>query len=156
MGKRKLYSERSDLEKIQSQWRKTSGFIERGEWSSAVVRAATAAEIAANHYIREELRRKRGLEECFVDHLLKWSNGIEGKFRNLIVPLSKGNGNTKHINALKKKVEEINGVRNSVVHQGQFKKESTARHVATEARELILGLVKEHKVNFTLPKVKNT
>ena len=156
MGKKKPYSERSDLEKLKAQWKKTSGFLERKEWSSAVVRAATAAEIAANHYIREELRKKRGLEEGFVDHLLKWSNGIDGKFRNLIVPLSKENGNSKHINALKKKVEEINGVRNSIVHQGQFKKESTAKHIATEAREVILGLVKEHKSNFSLPKVNNT
>ncbi|MET0050434.1 MAG: hypothetical protein ABW095_05060 [Candidatus Thiodiazotropha sp.] len=156
MGKKKPYSERSDLDKLRAQWKKTSGFLEREEWSSAVVRAATAAEIAANHYIREELRKKRGLEESFVDHLLKWSNGIDGKLRNLIVPLSKENGNTKHINALKKKVEEINKVRNSIVHQGQFKKESTARHIATKAREVILGFVKEHKANFTLPKVKNT
>jgi hypothetical protein len=49
MGKKKPYSERTDLEKIKSQWKKTTGFLERGEWSSAIVRAATAAEIAANH-----------------------------------------------------------------------------------------------------------
>jgi hypothetical protein len=152
MGNKKPYSERSDLHKIRSQWKKTSGLLERGEWSGAITRAATAAEIAANHYIRKELQEKRALEASFVDSLLKWANGVDGKFRNLIVPLSKENGNEKHIKALKKKVEALNAVRNSIVHQGQFKKESTARSSVAEAEEIILGLVKEHKPRFSLSK----
>ena len=152
MSNKKPYSERSDLQKIRSQWKKASGLLEREEWSGAIVRAATAAELAANHYIRKELQENRGLSASFVNGLLKWANGIDGKFRNLIVPLSRENGNEAHINALKKKVEAINSERNSIVHQGQFKKESTARSKVAEAEEVILGLVKEHKKRFSLSK----
>ncbi|MCG7910947.1 MAG: hypothetical protein JAY82_14370 [Candidatus Thiodiazotropha taylori] len=152
--KRKPYSERSDLEKIKSQWKKTNGLLERSEWSGAVVRAATAAELAANHYIREELQNKRGLEKTLVDSMLRWANGIGGKFKNLIGPISKENGTSKKIKALSKQVTEINNVRNSIVHQGQFKMDKTAIRVAKEAREVIHGLVNEHKPEFSLPKVK--
>ncbi len=152
MTKKKPYSERTDRQKIDAQWKKTIGFLERGEWSSAIVRAATAAEIAANHYIREELQVKRKLEVNLVDSLLKWANGVDGKFRNLILPLSRENGTEKNIKALKKKVESLNAVRNSIVHQGQFKKESTARAAADQAKEVILGLVREHKPRFSLKK----
>ena len=87
--KRKPYSERTDLEKITSNWKKISGLIGREEWSSAIVRAATAAEIATNLVVREELEVKRGLETDFVDHLLEWANGIQGKYQKLILPVTK-------------------------------------------------------------------
>lgn len=151
--KAKPYSERTDLEKIQSQWKKTNGLLERGEWSGAVVRAATAAELAANHYIREELQNRRGLEKELVNSMLKWANGIDGKFRNLIAPISKENNTSKITNALRKQVTEINRVRNSVVHQGQFKMDATAVKIAKEARKVILGLVNTHKPDFTLSKI---
>jgi hypothetical protein len=42
------YDDRDDLEKLRSQWKKIDGILERRkEWSAAIVRAATAAEIAA-------------------------------------------------------------------------------------------------------------
>ena len=65
------YSERSDIEKIQSNWKKIRGLVNREEWSSAVVRASTETEIAANFVVRKELVESRKLEEAFVDHLLK-------------------------------------------------------------------------------------
>ena len=43
---KKEYKDRTDLEKIQSQWNKLTGLHSREEFSGAVVRAATAAEIA--------------------------------------------------------------------------------------------------------------
>lgn len=154
--KKKPYSERSDIEKIESNWKKAQGLLDRNEWSSAVVRVATAAEIAANHYIREELQAKRNLEEEFVNNLLMWANGIDGKFRKLIVPLAKLDGTEKQVKALKKKVEEINDVRNLIVHSGQFKKGATAKRVAKEAREVIVGLVNPHKPEFTLSEIDDT
>jgi hypothetical protein len=45
---KKPYDERSDLEKLRSQWTKLSGLHLRDEPSAAIVRCATAAEIAAN------------------------------------------------------------------------------------------------------------
>lgn len=58
-GKRKKpYDERSDLEKLQSQWNKLSGLHLRDEPSAAIVRCSTAAEIAANYAIRHEWARQ--------------------------------------------------------------------------------------------------
>ena len=45
------YEKRSDVEKIKTKWTKLSGLHTRSEWSAAVVRAATAAELAANQAI---------------------------------------------------------------------------------------------------------
>jgi hypothetical protein len=47
----KSYQERTDLQKIQSQWNKPGGLHSREEWSAAIVRTATAAEIAASFAI---------------------------------------------------------------------------------------------------------
>jgi len=40
--KRTPFSERPDIEKIQSNWTKFAGLLNREEWSGAIVRAATA------------------------------------------------------------------------------------------------------------------
>ena len=63
VNKKKPYDERSDLEKILSQWKKLSGLVKRKEWSAAVVRAATAAEIATNFAIRKEFSEKSNFDE---------------------------------------------------------------------------------------------
>ncbi len=49
---KKDYDKRSEVEKIESQWTKLSGLHTGEEWSAAVVRAATAAELAANLGLR--------------------------------------------------------------------------------------------------------
>ena len=77
--------------------------MDREVWSSAVVGAATATEIAANLVVREELIESRKLEEEFVDHLLKWANGLQGKFDKLILPITKGesyHGDFKKLKAI--------------------------------------------------------
>jgi len=51
---RKPYEERTDLEKCQSQWTKLQGLHSLEKWSAAIVRAATAAEFAADFAIRSE------------------------------------------------------------------------------------------------------
>src|SRR3989338_5409824 len=88
--KSKPYKERSDIERIRSNWKKTIGLLKRKEWSSAVVRAATATEIAANLVVREEFIRRRGLNSDLVDHFLMWANGIQGKFDKLLLPVTRG------------------------------------------------------------------
>jgi hypothetical protein len=75
----KAYEERTGLQKIQSQWHKLTGLHTREEWSAAVIRAATAAELAANFAIREGFRTKSSLDPKFVDSLLRWANGLDGK-----------------------------------------------------------------------------
>lgn len=54
MAENKPYEKLSDLEKLQKQWHKLSGLNTREEWSAAIVRAATAAELAANFAVRNE------------------------------------------------------------------------------------------------------
>ena len=130
---RKPYSEKSDIEKIESNWKKVSGLFDREEWSSAIVRAATASEIATNLAVREELQVKRSLESEFVDSLLKWANGIQGKFDRLLLPVTKGTTIHNKFKKIKGGVTEINNERNAVVHSGQFKKKTTAEKVCLDA-----------------------
>jgi hypothetical protein len=76
---RKPYQERTDLEKCQSQWTKLQGLHSLEEWSAAIVRAAIAAETTANFAIRSEFKGQGQLSKGFVDSLLKWANGLQGK-----------------------------------------------------------------------------
>src|SRR5690606_8873662 len=128
MSNKKPYSERSDLQKIRSQWKKASGLLEREEWTGAIVRAATGAELAANHLIRNELQEQQRLSDEHLNGLLKWANDMDRKLRNLLLPLSRENGNEAQINPVKKKVQAINSEGNSIVHQRLLKKQSTARY----------------------------
>ena len=81
----KPYEERTDLEKCRSQWTKLQGLHTREEWSAAIVRAATAAEIAANYAIRTEFANQSALSAEFVNKMLAWANGLRGKLTNLLV-----------------------------------------------------------------------
>ncbi len=148
------YSERTDIEKIKSNWNKTRGLYNRKEWSGAIVRAATAVEIAANLVIREELQVKRNLEKDFVDNLLMWANGIYGKFKWIILPILKGSGNYNIFTTATSKVDRINKERNSIVHSGQFKKSSTAKEIIILSKEVIESLVQQYEEKFTIKDIK--
>jgi hypothetical protein len=69
------YEDRTDIETLKSQWHKPSGLHTREEWSAAIVRAATAAEVAANFLVRVEFARSQSEPE-FVGNLLLWINGL--------------------------------------------------------------------------------
>jgi hypothetical protein len=153
---KKPYDERSDLEKIQSNWNKVNGLFNSEQWSSAVTRAATAAEIAANLAVREELVKKRGLDKDFVDHLLIWANGLQGKFTKLIVPISKGAAYHDSLKKLQSNINEINRERNAVVHRGEFKKKSTTHRIIEESQTVIETLVGIYHKNFELPVIKGS
>ncbi len=153
MKVKKPYSERTDIEKIESNWKKACGFLERREWSGVVMRAATACEIAANLAIREELQVKRNLEEDFVDNLLLWANGIHNKFHKLLLPICKGSKKHKKFNDIKSIVNGINKERNSIAHSGQFKKESTAEWILKESKQVIQIIVREYQPGFKLNKI---
>ena len=151
---RKPYSERTDIEKIKSNWTKTWGLYGREEWSGAIVRAATAVEIAATLVIREELQVKRNLEKSFVDSLLIWANGIQGKLDRLILPSVKGSTKDKAFTAIKSKISNINKERNTIVHSGQFKKSETATRIIKLSKEVIEALVQPYSKGFTLKEIK--
>lgn len=146
----KLYSERTDIERLQSSWKKLTGLMKRNEWSAAITRAATAAEIAANIAVRHELQEQRNLEAPFVDHLLKWANGLDGKLGKLLSPLHTTKERQKIFKSLRKKAEKINDQRNIVVHSGNFMNEEEAKEVVALAKEFIEEIVGSYHENFKL------
>ncbi|MGJ4905500.1 hypothetical protein ACQR0V_28310 [Bradyrhizobium sp. HKCCYLS2058] len=165
---KKPYDQRTDLEKINSQWHKLSGFHTREEWSAAVVRAATAAEIAANFALRQEFEVRFRLKPAVVNILLKNANGLNGKMNQLLIPvlktdapnyelsvrerrtLTKAEQKLAELKRLNKIAGEINDDRNGVVHQGQFRGEEQARKTIDNARKFIEGLVSLYEKNFKL------
>lgn len=149
------YEERTDLEKVQSQWRKLSGLHTREEWSAAIVRAATAAEIAANFAIRAEFKAQSDLTPEFVDSQLRWANGLAGKIDRLLIPLSaKSPKRHKKVKALKVFAEAVNGKRNAIAHQGEFCSEVEAIKVISTAHALITDLVQIYEPTFALREYK--
>jgi hypothetical protein len=149
MGKA-AYEDRTDLEKIQSQWHKLTGPHDRLEWSSAIVRTATAAELAANYAIREEFRTRSEFNAAFVDSLLMWANGLAGKMDKLLIPLSAGKKRSKKIKALKAASSEINRRRNAIAHQGNFANEDDAKVAIQQTRTFIESLVRLYTADFAL------
>lgn len=150
MSERKPYQERTDLERLQSQWRKLRGLYSRGEWSSAIVRAATAAEIAANFVIRKELVVRYQLDASFVDHLLKWANGLSGKIDQLLLPIFVGRKEHPRLRKLRKVADSINTLRNGIVHRGEFCNETEAMAVIEKSKDFAEILVRIHQPDFAL------
>ena len=154
MGKPK-YEDRTDLEKVQSQWHKLTGLHTREEWSAAVVRAATAAELAANFAIRNEYKKRSKFDAAFVDEMLRWANGLAGKMDRLLIPLSAGRAQQDKIKGLKKIAQEINTERNAIAHQGHFCSETTAKKVIEKARKFVQTLVHVYEPTFKLKDQKS-
>ena len=154
-GSRKPYNDRSDLEKLQAQWTKLSGLHSREEWSAAVIRAATAAEIAANVAIRKEFQQIGSFAPGFVDSLLKWANGLAGKLDRLLVPITEGTERHKRIVGLKDIGLSVNNVRNAVAHRGEFCSEKEAQVAIQKSREFVEGIVQLYEPGFTLSECKS-
>mgnify|MGYP003646295485 CR=1 FL=1 len=153
MTPKKDYSERTDIEKIVSNWKKAKGLYEREEWSTVIIRASTAVELSANFVIREELQNNKNIDEEFVTHLLIWANGIRGKFDKLLKPIFKESDFEKELKSLNKKVQDINKERNSIAHSGQFKSKSTATKVVKESKLIIEIFLNKYNTGFTLDEI---
>jgi hypothetical protein len=139
---RKPYNERTDLEKLQSQWTKLSGLHGRDEPSAAIVRCATAAEIAANYAVRTEWGKKTQFDAAIVDQFLRWANGLPLKVERLFVPVFFATPRTSPTaRALISSAGKINTVRNAVVHQGSFSNKDEAEAVIAEAKTFINMIV---------------
>lgn len=144
------YNDRSDIDKIQSQWNKIGGLLSRRDWSAAIVRAATAAEIAANIAVRKNFEARGTFSADFVNGLLKRANGIKGKFSGLIVPAEDDPARRAVLVTLEGLADSINNWRNAIVHQGAFSDEPEAQEVIGWARQIINGLVLPHHPGFVL------
>lgn len=151
MATLKKYEELTDLENLQKQWTKLSGLHTREEWSAAIVRAATAAEISANFAIRSEFSQKSQLSTEFINNLLRWANGLTGKLDKILIPLvADDEKKQKEIKSLVKLAKNVNHQRNSIAHQGEFCNEKEAEEVIKNAEEFINGLIKLYKSDFKL------
>ncbi len=148
----KPYEKRTDLEKCQSQWWKLQGLHTREEWSAALVRAATAAKIAANYVLRDEFRLQSELSARVIDKFLLWANGLAGKIDHLLVPLSEGTPRAHKIVKLRSLASEINKTRNAVVHRGEFRDEDEATEAIAKTKLFIEGLVRLYEPAFKLRK----
>jgi hypothetical protein len=149
---KKPYSDLTDLEKLTKQWWKLSGLHNRAEWSAAVVRAATAAEITANIAIRKEFAEASSLDEKFIDSLLIWANGLKGKIDRLLNPIvaSSLEDRINEIKRLSKFAIEVNDIRNQVVHKGMFCNEQEAKDTIEKAKNFIEGILAIYEPEFQL------
>ncbi|WP_175867942.1 hypothetical protein [Burkholderia diffusa] len=154
---KKPYNERTDLEKVQSQWNKIHGLHSQEQWSAAVVRAATATEIAANFAIRREFAEQSEFLPAFVNEMLMWANGISGKMQKLLTPLVAPDANkAQAINGLKARANEINSKRNRIAHQGEFCSLEEAQAAIEHARTFIHELVRLYEPEFELTERSGT
>lgn len=155
MSTKPKYEELTDLEKLQKQWRKLSGLHTREEWSAAIVRAATAAEISANFAVRREFEAKGTFDIKFVDSLLLWANGLAGKIDRLLLPISSSDP-VKNIamKRLKNIAEEINSKRNAIAHKGEFCNADEAQTAISKSRDFITTLVQLYEPSFELKEQK--
>jgi hypothetical protein len=149
-AKLKPYDQRTDLEKIQSQWTKLSGLHSRTDWSAAVVRAATATELAVTLAIRREFAARSQLDAAFIDGLLKWANGLTGKLDKLLLPLLKGGDNHKAVSDLCKLARKINDKRNDIAHRGEFCSEQQATELIADCKTFVHGIVQLYEPGFEL------
>ena len=150
VGPRKPYHEKSDAEKVRSNWRKTLNLFRMGEYSVAIIRAATVVELGANLAIRNELIAQRRLPEKFVDRLLILANGLDGKFKKIILPIVDGQQNETLFTQLVADIEYINKERNKVVHSGEFKGERTAKKCIQTAHKVVTTMVAHYSSSFIL------
>ena len=147
---KKSYKQRSDVEKIQSLWHKLTWLHSREEWSAAVVRAATAAEIAANFAVREEFKARSKFDGDFVNSLLLWVNGLDGKLNRLLLPLTEGKKTHKILSGVKKLAKQVNKKRNAVAHQGEFCNVGESKQAIESARKFIEAVVGIYEPSFKL------
>lgn len=150
MAKNKSYQDLNDLEKLEKQWRKLAGLHNREEWSAVIIRAATAAEIAANLAIRDEFEKRSEFDTKFVKSVLLWANGLQGKVTRLLKPLYEDSPKAKKLTPLIVVMERINSKRNAVAHAGEFCNSEEADAVVVDCRTFVEGLVGLYHYGFKL------
>ena len=145
------YKQRDDLNKIQSQWTKLSGHHSRMDWSAAVVRAATACEIAVNLAIRRERAESdpNFTVEAVNAELMK-ANGLKGKLQKLLLPSIKGKLHDASVRDLRKLALAVNEKRNLIVHSGEFCERAEATALIEQCQRFVVGLVKIYEPGFKL------
>lgn len=144
----KPYDQRTDAEKVETNWIKTRGLFDREDWSMAIVRAAICLELSADLAVYVILRDK--YERLKIRSLLKACKGINKKFKDYILPSVAGTALEQETQELFGRASEVSGQRNKICHGGIFLDdvEATA-HVATTYGVLI-PFVQRYEPTFTL------
>lgn len=148
-GKGKDYENRTDYQKIHTQWHKLTGLHSRLEWSAAAIRAASACEIAANLAIRAEFKDRSNFSKAYADSLLIWANGLDGKIKRLLLPML-SQAEKPEFAGLQQLAETVNRGRNKIAHQGDFMDEDESKVIIEAARRFIEKLVKIYDSSFSL------
>ena len=152
---RKPYVERSDLEKIQSQWVKLTGLHDRTDYSAAVIRAASATELAVNYALRKEFSARSQLDGKFVDGLLIWANGLKGKVERLLLPILDGDPKHATVRQLWSLAKRINKKRNEIAHSGHFCSKKEAAALILDCQTVVHGIVHLYEPTFLLKEVSS-
>ena len=135
------YAKRSDLKKIEANWRKTRGLFKRGENSMAVVRAAISLELTANLAIRALYEPLHAPGD--IDAMLLKCNGMRRKFDDHLVKKSKGLPCEAEFKALSEMAAEVNTKRNNICHMGIFVGRSDARRLIGIAHDVIAKILRK-------------
>jgi hypothetical protein len=137
---------------LAAQWKKLTNLHDRRDYSAAITRCATAAEIAANIAVRGEFESKSSLSASQVDSLLRWANGLDGKMQRLILPLRfDGRRKDRDFAKLMRKAQKINEHRNRIVHSGEFSTKREAREVMATAESFVELLVGYYHEGYAIP-----
>ena len=126
-GIQKPYQTRSDPEKLLAQWKKISGLCLRKDWSAAVVRAATAVEIAANIAVRKLYDDTGETDVAKINLELKNANGMVGKLKKILEKKAPDEPQKVAYRAIRGACKDLNVKRNSNVHSGEFCNKREAR-----------------------------
>lgn len=145
------YEERTDGQKLESNWKKARALFKRRDFSAAIMRVATSAEIAANIYIRHFLSVEHRLPSSYVDALLTSANGLDGKFKRLIRPAAEYRGTWPALKNLQRKIEALHDHRNGIANAGHFKDENEAKEAFDNSLQIILGLAPNEAIKLALP-----
>jgi len=135
------YEKRNDEERLITSWRKALKQFERADWSSSAVRVATAAEIAANIYIRHFFTENHSLPPSISDSLLRSANGLTGKMRMLIRPIAESEGTWQTLKSIEVPLRQVGDPRNKVLHSGDLLGRDDARSVFRAGKTVINALV---------------
>jgi len=146
------YRQRTDAQKIETQWGKAVGLLNRGDWSAAVVRAVTATEISANLAIRDEYQRQGELSSVDVDKILTDSNGLKGKMK-VLRKLLDDQGKAR-VAALERRMQDACGKRNAIVHSGEFCDEEEARRLVENCGRFVVQVVGTYLTGFELTSIE--
>ena len=149
-AKGRPYDERDYEQKVETQWRKARGLFARGEYSMAILRAASMVELSLNYVLEQELRVRGAVSAEAFEKVLRFCNGPKGKFA-LCKSLEQGRPKLKKaLTAHRKDHTTLYEQRNGIVHSGKFARKSTAQERLSSACVMALRFIRVYDGSFGL------